>query len=441
MTAGTERPRLFLGWAVVAVGALAGFAEVAFYNPVLGVFIPEFEREFGWSRTEISAAVTLGSLVGAALAVSVGPLIDRHGGRPFVAGGGLFLVIGLVLLSLMEAEWQFFIIYAIGRGAASGIISLAVSVTVSKWFIRRRGLAVGVTTLGTRAGFALLPIGTQLIIEADGWRTAALALAGLVAVCGILPAVWWLHPRPERLGLEPDGGAAFDSSTGLEAGKLRTSGAAPAVPEEPPPEVDWTRQEALRTRAFWLVTAAVGLLSWAGGAINLHQIPHLVDRGLSPQAAALTISLVAVFAGGGALLEGVLDARIGARWTLVIGLCGSALGMVVLMNTASVAMGAAFAVSYGTSFGLMVTSSQVVFADYFGREALGAIRGSAAPIQLGLNAVGPLVAGAAYDLTGSYLAAFIPFTCGYLVAAFALAVAKKPALPQPRAMLPLAEVP
>src|SRR3989304_10120708 len=123
------------------------------------------------------------------------------------------------------------------------------------------------------AGFALMPIGTQLIIDAEGWRTAALALAGLVAVCGILPAAWWLHPRPERYDLAPDGVAS--STTGSRSARVAL------------PEVDWTRGEALRTRAFWLVTAAVGLQSWAGGAINLHQIPHLVDRGLSPPAAAL----------------------------------------------------------------------------------------------------------------------------------------------------------
>lgn len=394
------------------MGALAAFAEVAFYNPVLGVFIPEFEREFGWSRTEISGAVTFGSLVGALLAVSAGPLIDRYGGRRFVVGGCLGLALGLVLLSVMETEWQFFLIYGLGRGAAAGIISLAIGVTVSKWFVRRRGLAVGVTTLGTRAGFALMPIGTQLIIDAQGWRTAVLVLAGLVTVAGVLPALWGLHPRPERLGLRPDGDG-------------------PVLPERRrrPPEVDWTRAEALRTRAFWLVTAAVGLQQWASGAINLHQIPHLVGQGLSAREAALLVTIVALFSAVGALGEGLLDARIGARWTFVIGLCGSAAGMVILMLTGSFGTGVLFAVVYGSSLGLMVTSNQVVFADYFGREALGAIRGTAAPVQMALNAVGPLVAGAAFDLTGSYLAAFIPFTCGYLIAALSLALARRP---QPR---------
>jgi MFS family permease len=177
------------------------------------------------------------------------------------------------------------------------------------------------------------------------------------------------------------------------------------------------------------VTLAVSLQNWAGGAVNLHQIPHLVDQGLEPEAAALIISLVAVFAAGGALLEGVLDQKIGARRTMALGLLGSAAGMIVLMNTASVAMGLAFAVSYGIAFGLMVTSSQIVFADYFGRHSLGAIRGTAAPFQMVFNAIGPIVGGLAFDLTGNYLAAFIPFTIAYVVAAGALMVARRPTLP------------
>jgi MFS family permease len=407
-----SKPRFFLGWYVVAAAALVAFGEVAFFNPVLGVFIPELEREFGWSRTEISLGVTLGSLVSAVIAPFFGPLVDRYGGRRFVVGGCLLMCVGLVCLSQMQTEWQFFIIYALGRGTASGLIGLAASVTVSKWFIRRRGFAVGVMSLGSRAGFAVLPIGVQTIIDASGWRSAALALAGFVLLVAVVPALRYLHARPEAFGLHPDGDPAPPRFARHAAAG----------------EVNWTRSEALHTSAFWLVALAVGLQSVAGGAINLHQIPHLVDSGLSPQAAALIVSLLAVFAAAGAFLEGALDAKIGSRWTFVIGLLGSAGGMLILMNVDSVAMGMLFAVAYGIAWGLQVTSSQIVFADYFGRQSLGAIRGAAAPIQMGMNAIGPLIAGAAFDLTGSYLAAFIPFTGAYLVAVASLVVAKRPSL-------------
>jgi MFS family permease len=420
----TRKP-VFLGWSVVAVAALASFTEVSFFNPVLGVFMPALTEDFGWGRTEVSGAMTTGSLLGAVLAPWFGPLIDKHGGKRFVAGGAAVMFLCLVGLAMLQNVWQFYIFYSIGRGMASGIVGLAATVTVSKWFVRRRGLAVGVTTLGTRAGFAIMPIGVQLIIGGWGWREAWLALAVIVLVLGILPAIRFMHPKPEALGLLPDGDSTAIPSQGARSFAAETS---------------WTRDAAVRTRAFWLVTAAISLQAWAGGAINMHQIPHLVDRGLSPESAALIISLLALFAAGGSLLEGVLDEQVGARWTLVIGLMGSALGMVVLMSVHGTGMAILYAAAYGLAFGLMVTSSQVVFADYFGREALGAIRGSAAPIQMGLNAIGPVVAGAAYDLTGNYLAAFIPFTLAYLLAAGSLVIARKPSEPDRPALEPVGAV-
>jgi MFS family permease len=407
-----RKRRFFLGWTVVLVAALAAFGEVAFYNPVLGVFIPEFEKDFGWSRTEISSAVTLGSLLGAFVATMAGPLIDRYGGKVFVSGGSALMAIGLVALSQMQTEWQFFIIYAVGRAAASGLIGLAAGVTVSKWFIQRRGFAVGITNLGTRFGFMFMPIGVQLIIDAADWRTAALALAACVTTVGIFPALWWMHPRPERLGLEPDGIVRVDPNVALR-----------------PREVSWQRREAMRTRAFWLLTIAVSLQNFAGGAINLHQIAHMVDRGLAPASAAAILSLVAAFAAAGALLEGFLDERIGPRRTMTVGLCGSALGMGVLLSVNGIAIAVVYAAVYGIASGLMITSSQLVFANYFGRESLGAIRGAVAPIQMGLNALGPIIAGLAHDQTGSYLAAFVPFACAYLVAAGALTIARRPVHP------------
>lgn len=414
MTLATAKPRFFLGWTVVFAAVLIAFSEVAFFNPVLGVFIPQVEKEFGWSRTEISLGVTIGSLSTAVFAPFFGPLIDRYGGRPFVVGGGLLMAVALVAFSLMDAKWQFYIIYGLGRGTAAGLIGLAAGVTVSKWFVRRRGFAVGVMSVGSRAGVAVLPISVQLIIQASAWRTAALSLAGVVIVCGVLPALLWLHARPERFGLQPDGNEPLPPVPA-------------SAPRPPPREVSWTRRDALHTRAFWFIAVALGLSAWASGGINLHQIPHLIDRGLSPESAALIVSLLAIFSGLGAFFEGVLDATIGSRWTLVVGLVGSASGVLILININSVAMGMAFAVIYGTAFGLMLTSGQIVFAEYFGRKALGAIRGSAAPVQMGLNAIGPLVTGAAYDLTGSYTAAFIPFTGAYLIAAAGMALARKPA--------------
>jgi MFS family permease len=114
---------------------------------------------------------------------------------------------------------------------------------------------------------------------------------------------------------------------------------------------------------------------------------------------------------------------------MVIGLLGSAFGMVFLMAVNGVPMAFAFSVVYGLAFGLMVASNQIVYVEYFGRESAGAIRGAALPAQLGMNALGPVIAGGAYDLTGSYMAAFVPFTLFYVLAAAGLVLAKRPPPP------------
>jgi MFS family permease len=125
---------------------------------------------------------------------------------------------------------------------------------------------------------------------------------------------------------------------------------------------------------------------------------------------------------------------------MVIGLLGSAFGMVFLMAVNGVAIAFAFSLVYGLAFGLMVASNQIVFVDYFGREAAGAIRGAAMPAQLGMNALGPVIAGGAYDITGSYMAAFVPFTLLYVLAAAGLVIARKPEPPATREGAALAAV-
>ncbi|MGE0059991.1 MAG: MFS transporter [Dehalococcoidia bacterium] len=406
--------KLFAGWVVVLAAALSVFAQVAFFNPVLGVFIPEFEKEFGWSRTEISLGATFGTFGAAAIAPFFGPMIDRYGGRRFVVGGGVVMAVGLVCLANMQTEWQFFAIYGVGRAMATGLLNVAATVTVSKWFVRKRGLAVGMTTIGTRAGFALMPVLVQLIIDGSDWRVAAYTLAAIVAVFGTVPSILWLRKQPEDFGLLPDGDVVDPRQATAHRANI---------------EHNWTRQQAMRTQAFWLLTIAISLQTFAGGAVNLHQIPYMVDRGISQGDAALVLSLFAVFSGIGGLVESFFDHTIGARVTFMIGLAGSAGGMVILMFTSTFEMGVVFAAFYGLSFGLMITSQQVVFADYYGRASLGAIRGASLPLFMVLQAFGPIVGGAFYDTTGSYEGAFILFACGYLVAAFLLSLAKRPQVP------------
>ena len=132
---------MYPGWWVAAAVALVGFSRVSFFNPVLGVFIDPLEQEFGWSRTEIAGALSVGTLVGGVIAPFIGPYIDRWGGRWFMVGS--VIVMGVLLLALAFAETlgQFYVFFGAGRAIGTGILDLAIVVTISNWFIRSRGRA------------------------------------------------------------------------------------------------------------------------------------------------------------------------------------------------------------------------------------------------------------------------------------------------------------
>ncbi len=405
-------PRPFYGWVIVGVAAIVSFCQVSFFNPVLGVLMEPLGDEFGWNRATISAAAAFGSLGGAVFSPFIGRVLDRQGPRLVVAAGGAVMGVCLLALALTPGLWWFYIVYGIGRATATGATSLGATVATSNWFIKNRGLALGVTLLGSRAGMALLPIAVQMILLAGNWRTAWLALGALVLSLSVLPSLRYLHRRPEDMGMRPDG-ASSDVAETPQAGR-------------PGAEQHWTLREAVRTPAFWFITLATSQMFLVGGAVNLHQMPHLVDQGLSSTAAVGVVSTFAVFGGVGGVLSGLVQRRIGARWTFAVSLAGASSGIVLLIQADSLGLAYAYGVWYGLVFGSVVTMMQVIYAEYFGRESLGSIRGAVAPLQMVFNATGPVLAGLAYDVSGSYDRIFWAYAALLLLAAVWMAFAPPP---------------
>jgi MFS family permease len=413
----SQQPRtgpLFYGWVIVGVAAVASMCQVSFFNPVLGVFMGPLSKEFGWDRAIISAAITIGSVGGALISPLVGWILDRWGSRLVVAASGALQAACLLALAFTPSLWWFYLFYAIGRTTATGGTSLGATVTVSNWFVRNRGLALGVTLLGNRAGMALLPLAVQLVLLVASWRTAWAMLWVIVLSLSVLPSLRFLRRRPEDMGLLPDG--------------LPSEASAASTPE--PTVTDWEEQwslrEAVRTPALWLLTLATSQVFMVGAAVNLHQMPHLVDQGLSSTLAVGVVSTFAVSGGVGGLLSGLAQRRLGARWTLAASLAGAASGLVLLIYADNPGLAYLYGVWYGLVFGSMITMMQVVYAEYFGREALGSIRGAVAPIQMAFNATGPLLAGWSFDVSGSYVRIFWAYAGLLLLAAIWVTLARPP---------------
>jgi MFS transporter, OFA family, oxalate/formate antiporter len=410
------RQGIFYGWWVVAAAFFATFGSVTFFNPVLGVFSQLLEEDFGWTRADVAAALTVGGLVAGLGAPAAGVVVDRWGGRWVIVGSGVLMAASALALSQMTALWHLLFFFAIGRAVSIGAMSPAGFVAASNWFVRRRPFVAGIVAVGPRIGMALFPILVAVVIDLFGtWRAGWVALA-IIALLVTVPALLLMRRRPEDMGLLPDGDPHPVEDESL-----------PAVPLI---DLDFTLREAVRTRAYWLLGLSVGLVVFCGGAINFHQIPHLVDQGLTRTQAALVVTVFSGVGAVGAMLGGMLAQRFTMRWTMVVSLAGMAGSILLLIVATSLGMAMVYALVYGSFFGVMVSLMQVIWADYFGRRSMGRIFGSFQPFQMTMNAAGPLLVGIWYDRTGSYSAAFVSFAVIFSVAALGLALAAYPRSPR-----------
>ena len=410
--------RGYLGWWVAGAVACVAFSRVAFFNPVLGVFVDPLEQTFGWSRTEIAGALSVGTIAGAMVAPFIGHYVDRWGGRRFMVAGTLVLGGLLLLLAFIEELWQFYILFGAGRAIGAGILDIAILVTIANWFIRRRGRAMGLMMVGTRGAIALMPLIVLLFISLADWRAAFAALGVLVLLFAVGPSYLLVRRRPEDVGLLPDG-----ESRGGSAAKK-------PVADDP----RWSVRQVLRTRAFWLLLLGSSNLVFVGGATNFSMVSHLQDNGLSPAAAISVITVWAIVGMVGGVVGGELRERLEVRVALPLAAVASCLGLALLIAIDNLWMAYLFAIWHGFAFGAQLPLHQIIFADYFGRWSVGAIRGLSAPIRMGTNAAGPVVAGLVFDARGSYDLIYAVFI-GLLLLAAALIFSARPpsARPDPAA--------
>lgn len=409
-----QRPRFFYGWVIAGVSSLAAFGSVVFFNPVLGLFSESLREEFGWSSAQVALGISLGSAGAAVTSPLTGWLIDRWGGRWVITGCALAMGGCMFALAGMDSLWQLLLFYAIGRALSVGTMSPAAFVAVSNWFIRRRAFVGGLVAAAPRVGMATFPLLAAVVIDVSGtWRAGWVALGIVILAVGVLPPALLLRRRPEDMGLLPDGDAVRDDLSSLEG----------------PPEVNFTLREATRSRAYWLLGGGISLVLFAGGSVNFHQIPHLVDQGIPTTQAALVVTVFSSVGVVGALVGGSVASRITMRWTMALSLFGMAASIPLLIVSSNLALALLYALVYGTVFGSMVALNQVIYADYFGRAQMGLIRGSVQPLQLGMNAAGPFVTGLWFDQTGSYVAPFSLFAVLFLLAGLAFAFSPYPRAP------------
>ena len=393
----SERTRFFYGWLIVFVMGASGAVSMAMGSLNFGLFIKPMGDELGIGRAAFGWAQTARQGAGALSSPVVGPLLDRFGSRVMLPFAALITGVAMVGLANMDKAWHLVVLFSlIGFVGMSGPGALITSVPVLKWFVRDRGRAIAYTSLGIPVGAVLFVPLTQILIDAVGWRMAWVILA-IIGVSVIVPlGAIFIRRQPEDMGMLPDGGPPPDRGSADEA-----SGAS-MDERSAEDEVSWTVHDAVRSSTLWRLVIVFSAVQLASGTVALHRIAAFMDRGLDPTIISFATAFDAVCAGVATFVFGMLVRRVPARFLGALGFMMLASASVMTIWAYNWPIMALSMAVFGLGIGGMMFLQNFIWADYFGRESVGAIRGIVNPINLVVGGLGAPAAGYVRDITGSY---------------------------------------
>ncbi len=385
------RTKYFYGYNIVAAGFIIQAVCVgAMFT--YGVFFKEFQAEFGWSRAAISGAASLAFLMMGLGGVIAGKMNDRIGPKVIIVASGILLGIGYLLMSRLQALWQLYLLYGVLVGIGFSTHDVITLSTVARWFIRRRGMMSGIVKVGTGSGQFLVPLIATLLIAAYGWRNSYLIIGMVVLVIFVVVAQV-LSRDPQGIGLFPDG----DSNESCDNGNRSR-------------EESVTLRAAARTGQFWIICIAEFAIFFCLLTVIVHIVPHAMDLELTPPTAVGVLSTIGFISMLGRIVIGTANDKIGGKRSLVICFILLLCSLFWLHVASEAWMLFLFAVIYGFAHGGFFTVMSPMIAEFFGTGSHGVLFGMVLASGTLGGAAGPLMAGRAFDVTGSYRIAFLVLT-------------------------------
>lgn len=395
-------PGVYEGWIVAGTAGVLAMTVAAVFFYGFGALFNPIREEFGWSAAVTALAFSLRAEAQGAAAPLVGMAIDRLGPRRVLVTGIAISAAGVLLLSMMQALWQFYatmLVLSVGMGAVGGQVGITATAT---WFRHRRARAIGLVILGP--GFAgIFVVGVAALIEGLGWRGALRVLCAIFIVVGTFAALNVRsrprdHPQPLDGLQEPDGGAGTSGGTvGVEWGM--------------------PLREAWRTRGFLFTSFGQGATFFASTAVIVHQIPYLESVGVAPAAAAASVAAFTLGSIGGRVGFALVADRYDKRVLLAVAGAIVVAGMPVLATSDGLWQAALAVGIVGAGVGGTLPTRPALLADYFGTRHFGAILGLGMTLLTLGSVISPWVVGWLVDRTGEYTLGWI--TCG-VVATFAI---------------------
>ena len=421
---------VFYGWWLVGIAVVLLTLMAVSVFQGLGTFLVALQREFAWNRTVLSGAFSLSRAQGAVIGPIEGWLIDKVGNRRMILFGYLLMAFGFLLFSqvgnnafwdlglfrLESGVWQFYVAFitiSLGSGVGGW---LALMSLMNNWFVRQRSLAIATSMSGIHLGGLLVPV-LALGIELYGFRWTTFGIGVFLAVL-ILPVFTMLRDKPEDIGLHPDGERpAARRQSGRRAGQ-----SAPADDDEP----EFTAMQALRTRAFWILTVVHMSSSVSIVTLALHLAPKLTDMGMSLSGAGTIVLIYTILALPTQFAAGWLADRMPKPPLIFFFILLQGIAIMLVAVTDQIFMALIFAVLYGVGFGGRIPLLTSIRGEYFGRKAFATIMGISQMPNNICMIFAPLFAGFMFDTTGTYFIPFAFFGLLNVLGAFLMLTVKRP---------------
>lgn len=419
---------MFYGWKIVGVTWVTQFISVGFIFYSYGVFLvpiaaelnPQLDGETDTGRFAVSMGLAVMSLATGIFAPFLGKIVDHRPIRNVMCIGAVVLALGFFGASLVNEIWQFYCVLAmVGLGAAM-IGGLPGTTLVANWFIRRRGMAMGISTMGvSMAGMFMAPICAYAIMKI-GWRLT-FDVYGVVTLCVVLPfVIRYVVNTPEDMGLTPDGEKAPDAS-------LRQDAPEPMLPLGPGDQIidhagklEWSALVLLKNSSFWLIVITIGMNFYCMSTVLVHIIPHAQDLGISAARAPFVLTASAGAGVLGKILFGYVADHWDARNALWLCILFMATGVALLLHVDSFRSLVLTGLIFGFGMGGIVPLWGTMIGNTFGRRSFGRVMGLMSPCMIPIHTAGVPLAGYIFDKTGSYDLAFKIILCVYAAAAILL---------------------
>lgn len=405
-----QRVPFYYGWVILIVSATAMFASGPGQTYSVSIFLEPMRGDLSLGLTYVAGLYTVGSLCAATTMFFIGRLLDRYGARLMLASISICFGLVTIWMANISDPLQLLIGFALIRTLGQGALSLIPTTLVSLWFVRLRGRAMAMHSLGSALSQAIFPPFIHILIQIGGWRNAWLALGGTIIGVLFLPALILVRRTPESVGLAPDGGFQENGSQGTPLASIE----------------DWTLSQAIRTKTMWYLMFAGTSSSLIVTALIFLQVSLFESKGLSAELAATVFAVIAPMSLVGAFLGGFLVERVTNRYLLISGQVGLVAAMIWTFMISNTLEAVVYGGMLGLSSGFLMTVNSVIWPNYYGRQYLGSIRGVATTVTIAAAALGPLPFAFLTELMDSYSKAVLIFLVLPVLCIIASALAVKP---------------